>query len=258
MTDKLVVPLDEIPQIAVDKIYQNFRVALPAEALAYNRDTSRTQAAPQVRFMLTNRKLMIDPVIPGVPVIHYAGGGYGCWFDLADGDPGVILCCDGPVTGYYDTGEPTVPGGASGSHTLGSSVFSPGGRISSPQQPTPPPNATGEFLIGAGDGTAAVILRRAGGPTPAELGTVVVASSGPTASVLLGGVQAADPVACATEVLANLQSLATTIAAIPTTDNPIADQAVAAIKVAVASWFAGLQPMGDLKARVEGPVPLPP
>lgn len=258
MTDKIVVPLDEIPDIAVDRVYQKFRVAMPAESLAFNRDTSRTQAAPQIRFQLYNRKLMIDPTIPGVPVIHYAGGGYGCWFDLADGDPGVILCCDGPVTGYYDTGEPTVPGGASGSHTLGSSVIFPGGRISSPTQPTPPPNAKGESLLGAADGSAAIILRRAGGPTPAELGTVVVAAAGPTASVLIGSDAAADPVACANEVQANLTALNAAIAGIATTGNPIADLAVNAIKAAVLAWAGSLQPMGDLKAAVEGPVPLPP
>ena len=186
MTDPVVVDLPTLPQIAVDRIYQDFRVALPAEALAYVRDTSRVQAVPQVRFMLFNRKLTIDPTIPGVPVVHYAGGGYGCWFDLADGDPMVTLACDGPVTGYYDTGQPTVPGGASGSHTLGSSVAFPGGRISSPTSPTPPPNVAGECLVGAADGSASVLLRRAGGPTPAELGTVVVAAANPVAGVLLG------------------------------------------------------------------------
>lgn len=258
MTDPIVVDLSLIPQIAVDKVYQDFRVALPTEALAYVRDTSRVQAVPQVQFQLFNRKLVTDPTIPGVPVIHYAGGGYGHWFDLADGDPLVLLCCDGPVSTYYDSGTPTVPGGASGSHTLGSSVASPGGRISSPQQPTPPPNAAGEALIGAADGSAAVVLRRAGGPSPDELGTVVVAAAGPEASVLIGGTAAADPVACANEVLANLTALNTAIAAIPTTGNPIADLAVEAIGAAVLAWFNTLQPMGDLKSRVEGPVPLPP
>ena len=258
MTDPIVIDLPAIPRIAIDHIYQNFRVALPAEAMSFVRDTSRTQAAPQVQFQLTNRKLMIDPIIPGVPVIHYSGGGYGCWFDPTDGDPGVVLCCDGPVTGFYDTGNPTVPGAASGSHTLGSSVFFPGGRVSSPTQPTPPPNAAGEFLVGAADGSAAVTLRRAGGPTPDELGTVVVAAAGPDASLLLGGPTAADPVACANEVQANLAALNAAIAAIATTGNPFADLAVNAIKAAVLAWANTLQPMGDLKSRVEGPVPLPP
>jgi len=253
MTDPVVVDLPSLPQIAVDRIYQDFRVALPAEALAYVRDTSRVQAVPQVRFMLFNRKLTIDPTIPGVPVVHYAGGGYGCWFDLVDGDPMVTLACDGPVTGYYDTGQPTVPGGASGSHTLGSSVAFPGGRISSPTSPTPPPNVAGECLVGAADGSASVLLRRAGGPSPAELGTVVVAASGPTASLLLGGAQAADPVACANEVLANLQALASAIAVWV----PVPNDGGASLKAVFATWVAGLQPMGDLKARVEGPVPLP-
>jgi hypothetical protein len=137
-------------------------------------------------------------------------------------------------------------------------VFFPGGRVSSPTQPTPPPNASGEFLVGAADGSAAVTLRRAGGPTPDELGTVVVAAAGPDASLLLGGPNAADPVACANEVQANLAALNAAIAAIATTGNPFADLAVNAIKAAVLGWANTLQPMGDLKSRVEGPVPLPP
>lgn len=252
------IDLSEIPDIAVKKVYQDFRVALPTEALAFNRDASITKAVPQVQFQLYNRKLYTDPTIPGVPVLYYSGGGYGCWFDLADGDPVLAMFCDGPVAGYYATGNPTVPGAATGSHTLGCAVGYPGGRISSPTQPTPPPNAAGECLLGAADGSAAVLLRRAGGPSPDELGSVVVATAGPEASLLLGGPNAADPVACANEVQANLAALNTAIAAIATTGNPIADLAVNAIKAAVLAWASALQPMGDLKARVEGPVPLPP
>jgi hypothetical protein len=242
MTDPIVVDLSLIPQIAVDKVYQDFRVALPTEALAYVRDTSRVQAVPQVQFQLFNRKLVTDPTIPGVPVIHYAGGGYGHWFDLADGDPMVLLCCDGPVSTYYDSGTPTVPGGASGSHTLGSSVASPGGRISSPQQPTPPPNAAGEALIGAADGSAAVVLRRAGGPSPDELGTVVVAAANPLLGVLLGAsdatlgvVRLGDGVAPTADMITFMAAVVAFINGIaPGTISPAVAASIAA-KVGVAS-----------------------
>lgn len=242
MTDPIVVDLSLIPQIAVDKVYQDFRVALPTEALSYVRDTSRVQAVPQVQFQLFNRKLVTDPTIPGVPVIHYAGGGYGHWFDLADGDPMVLLCCDGPVSTYYDSGTPTVPGGASGSHTLGSSVAFLGGRISSPQQPTPPPNAKGEALIGAADGSAAVVLRRAGGPSPDELGTVVVAAANPILGVLLGASDATLGVVRLGDGVAPTADMITFMAAVVAFINGIAPGTISpavaasiALKVGVAS-----------------------
>ena len=115
-------------------------------------------------------------------------------------------------------------------------------------------DAIAAAFVGAADGSAAVVLRRAGGPTPDELGTVVVAAAGPDASLLLGGPNAADPVACANEVLANLQSLANAVAAWV----PVPNDGGASLKAVFATWIATLQPMGDLKSRVEGPVPLPP
>lgn len=257
MTEPLVINIPAIPADAVHRIYQDFRVALPAAALSFQRDTSRVTASPRIAWRLYNGKTFLEKDVPSVPVLLPAGGGYCIAFDLEDDDPLMLLACDGPVAEYYATGDHTQPGSGVTSHTFGCAVAFPGGRISSPTSPTPPPNQAGEALMGAADGTSGVRLRRARPlAVPPEFGTTIVEAAGPTASLLLGGANAADPVACANEVLANLLALNTAIQSTPSTPGPWAADLVA-IKAAFAAWALALQPMADLKARVEGPVPLP-
>jgi hypothetical protein len=100
------------------------------------------------------------------------------------------------------------------------------------------------------DGSASVIFRGAGLPSPGEQGTVVVAAAGPSASLLLGSSSAATPAACAPQVQANLDALANAIAAWV----PVPNDGEASLKAVFAAWQAGLQPMGDAKARLDGPV----
>jgi len=246
------IDVSKIPELARRMIYQDFRVALPACALNFDRDTARVTGSPRLQFQFTDRKLRVDPDIPGAPVIGYAGGGYCIAHDLRDGDPLVMLSCDGAPHGFYDTGNAAPPQGGL-SHSLASMVAFPGGRVSDPNAPTAPANVAGECLVGAVDGSAAMRLRGAGLPAPDELGSMVLAVAGPEASLLAGGPDAADPVACANEVLANLQDLAVRIAAWV----PVPNDGGASLKPIFVAWLAGLQPMGDLKMRVEGPVPLP-
>jgi hypothetical protein len=117
---------------------------------------------------------------------------------MREGDPAAIVCADGPVRGYFETGEAVTPGPGSTGHDYGSAMAIPGGRISATDNPTDPPNAEGEGLVGAADGSAAVIFRGAGLPSPGEQGTVVVAAStvklGSDAAVL-GVVRLGDAVA---------------------------------------------------------------
>ena len=126
----------------------------------------------------------------------------------------------------------------------------PGGRISATDNPTDPPNAEGEAVLGAVDGSAAVIFRGAGLPSPGEQGTVVVAAAGPSASLLLGSTTAAVPAACAPQVQANLDDLATRIAAWV----PVPNDDGASLKAVFAAWQLALQDMADAKARLDGPV----
>jgi hypothetical protein len=243
---------------AVREIRKTFRVALPGKVQSFTRETTRTAVALAVRFLGTDRIPRDEPIAADLPVILPRGGGYGLHLDLREGDPTVVLCQDGPARSYYETGDIVTPQFPYG-HQFGTGVAFPGGRVSSstPGNETPPPNSAGTCLIGAEDGSASITFAGAALPAPDELGTVTVAAGGPSASLLLGSSQSADPVACANEVLANLQALNTAIQAWVPLAPPAIDNG-ATLKAIFSTWFAALQPMADLKAMVDGPVPLPP
>jgi len=247
----IVIDLDaDVIEEACRRTAQRFRVALPAAALTYDRDTSRLSAQPMVRFVAYNLQAKDEPAAVSLPVMHYSGGGYGVWFDLRQDDPAVLLACDGPVSGYYSDGQPVTPQFGQ-AHTYGCAVAFPGGRVSSPTDPTPPPNLAGECLLGAADGSASIAFRGAGITSAGELGTMVVATAGPTASLLLGGPDAAVPAACATQVQANLDALADAVAAWV----PVPNDGGASLKPVFLAWKNALQSMADLKVMLQGPTP---
>ena len=171
---------------AVRKVVQFFRVALPAIVSTFARDPGRANAVLGAQFAATNLTPLAEAPVQDLPVHTPRGGGYGLYFDPREGDLGLAICCDMPVRPLYETGEVVAPQRPVG-HDYASAVFLPGGRVSSSQSPTPPPNPTGTIALMADDGSAAVTLRGAGLTDPAELGSMTLATAGPTASLLLGG-----------------------------------------------------------------------
>lgn len=244
------VALMEIVGVAGALMRKTFRVALTAKVRDFARDVTRADVDLTTRYKNTANVPVDEPPVPDLPVLWPGGGGYVFAFDLRQGDLGLAVACDGPVRGTYETGDPVTPTLAQG-HDFGCAVVVPGGRVSSSESPTAPPNAAGEALVGAADGSATVIFRGAALPSPAELGTVVVAAAKPVASVLLGGPTAAEAVAVASAVLANLQALNNLVQAWV----PVPNDGGASLKAVLAGWIASLQPMGDLKVMVEGPGP---
>lgn len=245
----------DVVDLAVDLAKMHIRVALAGAVASFERTTSRAWVNLKARFTATNFQPTDEPQAEDLPVIHPAGDGYGFWFDMAEGDPMVVVCCDSAVRGFYESGEAVTPS-IGQSHSYGTAVSIPGGRVSSSQPglATPPPNNAAEAVVGAGDGSASVIFRRAAHPlSPAELGTVVVAAAGPAASVLLGSATAAVPVACATQTAANFSAINTTIQGLPVV--PGDPGVIAALKTAFLAYNAALQNVADAKARVDGPAP---
>lgn len=242
---------DDVLLGAVRKVYQDFRVALPGIVQTFARETTRVAVAFGTRFRDMARGVRDEPPVGDLPVILPRAGGYGFHADMREGDLGIVIACDGPVRGLYETGEPTTPQFVQG-HDYGCAVVLPGGRVSSSNVPTAPPNAAGTLLVGADDGSAAVVFRGAGIPSPTELGSVVVQAAGPTASVLLGSDTAAVPVACAPQVTANFDALNTMIQALPVV--PGDPGVIAALKTGFQAWASSLQSVADAKVRVEGPV----
>lgn len=159
------------------QIYQEFRVAAAGRVMSFARGAARIVAEMMTRQITTGINPRDEPAVQDVPVLFPAGGGYGLFFDMREGDPAALVCADGPVRGFFETGEAVTPGAGSAGHDYGSAMAIPGGRISATDNPTAPPNAEGEGLVGAVDGSASVIFRGAGLPSPGEQGTVVVAAA---------------------------------------------------------------------------------
>ncbi len=232
---------------AVRVIRQTFRVALVGIASGFARDVTRVAVEFGTRWLSMNREARDEPPISDLPVILPRGGGYGLHLDMAEGDLGVVLACDGPVRGLFENGEPVTPQFPQG-HEYGCAVVIPGGRVSSSEVPTQPPNAPGTMLVGAEDGSATVTCARAGGPSPTELGTVTIAAA---SEIRAGSDTSAVPVACAPQVLANLADLNTRIQAWV----PVPNDGGASLKPIIAAWAAALQDMADAILKVDGPAP---
>lgn len=238
---------------AVRRIYQDFRVALVGAVQNFKRETTRATLELMTRFRATDGKVHDEKPVTDVPLIMQSGDGYGFWHDVTERDLAVVLCCDGPVRGVFESGSAVTPTSAA-SHTFGCAVAFPGGRVSSTGAPTAPPNAKGEALLGGGDATSCVVFRRAGGPSPAEQGTIVLHAAGPVASVRAGSDSAATPVACAPQTAANFALVASVIQGLP--DVPGDPGIIAALKTAFGVGYTGqLQDVADKKLVVEGPGP---
>lgn len=223
MSDDGVIEYDlyDDPKRIAEEVVSHVRVAKPGLITTADRDASRVNAALMVRFVGTDLQAREEPEVQDLPVVHYAGGGYGAWFDMRADDPAVVVCCDGPVRGFYETGQIVTPQIGQG-HDYGSAVAFPGGRVSATDQPTAPPNAAGEMLVGAADGSAAVVLRGAGLASPAELGTVIVAGANPLAGVRLGGDDATLGVVRLGDAVAASANMATVLGAMATFINGLA------------------------------------
>ncbi len=209
------VDVDDLKRYVTRSIVQGWRVSLGGRVVAFTRDTARVVGELAARYMDTTLGYRAEQPVGDAPVIFPGGDGYGLYHDLVPDDPGVFLAGDAEQRGFWETGgvvDPTTPG-----HTYGSAVFLPGGRVSSstPGQATPAPNAAGECLLGARDGTAGLRLRRARpDAVPPELGTAIVEAAAPVAAVRLGGEGAAlgvgrlgDPIAASTELGTVLSAL---------------------------------------------------
>ena len=243
------VDVDDLKRYVTRSIVQGWRVSLGGRVVAFTRDTARVVGELAARYMDTALGYRAEQPVGDAPVIFPGGDGYGLYHDLAPDDPGVFLAGDAEQRGFWETGgvvDPTTPG-----HTYGSAVFLPGGRVSSstPGQATPAPNAAGECLLGARDGTAGLRLRRARpDAVPPELGTAIVESSGAPGTVRLGSADSAEPPALATPLQANFAALNSAIQAWV----PVPNDGGASLKPVILAWFNALQPMADPVVRMPG------
>lgn len=222
--------VDDVIMVAVRLVRQTFRVALPGIVTTFARETSRAAVDFGAKWLATDRSVRDEPPMADLPVITPRGGGYGVYFDFREGDLGIVLAQDAPVRPLYETGDPVVPQFPQG-HDFGCGVIFPGGRVSSsePGQATDPPNAAGTLLVGADDGTAAVVFKGAALTDPTEQGTVVVQAAThvpPAFAVLLGGDGAVLGVARLTDTVDRNTLMTTWMSQVTTAINTLAPGSV--------------------------------
>jgi hypothetical protein len=205
------------------QLLQELRVASAARVDTFKRSVGRVVANLMTRLVTTGLQPSDEPAAQQVPVLFPGGGGYTFAFDMRQGDPALLVCADGPVHGFWETGEAVTPQTSAG-HDYGCSMAIPGGRVSAEATPTEPPNAEGEGFIGATDGSACVIFRGAGLPSPTELGTVVVAAAH---KVLLGADTATLGVVRLGDAVAPTADMATFMAAVGAAINVLVPGTVA-------------------------------
>lgn len=180
---------EDVVMAAVKVVRQTFAVALPGRVRSYARDQGRAAVDFGVRWLALNFTTQEEPPAPDLPHITPRGGGYGVYYDLDEGDMALVVACDRPVAGFYNTGSTVTPSTTNG-HDYGCAVVLGGGRVSDSVVPTPPPNDAGTLLVGADDGSACVVFKGAGKPSPTEQGTVVVQARThvpPSKALFLGG-----------------------------------------------------------------------
>lgn len=189
MAQETLDVVEDIIKPAVRRVYQMFRVALPGITQSFSRETTRVAVTFGSRFLAMDRSVREEEPMQDLPVIMPRCGGYGIYGDMEPGDLGLVVACDGPVRGLYESGEPTTPQFPQ-MHDFGCGVVLAGGRVSSSESPTSPPNDAGCWHVGADDSSSAVVFRRSGGPTPTEQGTMILKTAThapPAKSLLLGG-----------------------------------------------------------------------
>ena len=219
---------DHVIMGAVRMVRQTFRVALPAKVRDYARETGRAAVDFGVRTLLMNFTTREEPPAPDLPHITPRGGGYGMYYDLGPDDLAVVLACDVPVSGFYDTGDVVTPSTTNG-HDYGCGLVIGGGRVSNAETPTSPPNDAGTLLVGADDGSACVVFRGAGVPSVTEEGTVVIQArthTTPTPAVLVGGTAATLGAARLTDPVDRNALMVTWMSQVTTAINTLAPGAV--------------------------------
>ena len=183
----------------LDRIANDLRVATIGRVASAVRSTGRAAIDLLMRYVTSDGQARTWPPSPSAVVVMPAGDGYGVAFDVAPGDPGLVVASDNGWDQAWQSGQAVQP--TSGvRHNYGSAAFLPGGRLGG----SAPANAKGSMLLGAEDGSASVLLTRARG---ASLGVAVLAALGPLASVKLGSESASQTLAYQSQTAAVLDAL---------------------------------------------------
>ena len=83
---------------AFKKLMQGVNGMLPAQVMAYDRDTNRTQVQLLINIVATDGTQIPRPQLSSIPVFVFGGGGFRLSFPLKEGDQGWVIANDRDIS----------------------------------------------------------------------------------------------------------------------------------------------------------------
>jgi hypothetical protein len=96
-------------QFAFYKLMQNTNGMLPAQVIAYKRETNRVQVQLMIAVMTTQGAQVSRPQLASIPVLALGGGDFFINFNLKKGDLGWVLANDRDISLFLQTYQETAP-----------------------------------------------------------------------------------------------------------------------------------------------------
>lgn len=172
MTEPQRPPVDFVAVLGqcIDAGVARAEAAIPAKVERFNRANQTANVTPQVL-----RGKRRPPVVVNVPVVFP-----GAYYDVQQGEFGLLICCGRNPRTWWRTGEVSPPEDL-GAHELNNGIFLPG-------------------------------LRTMPNPRAIDAGTIVLEAPTPTGEVRLGGHDADESVLCGDSVENDLNNVFAKIA----------------------------------------------
>ena len=139
--------------LVLTKFLQSVDDMLPAQVVAYDRESNTAQVQPMISIVTTGNTILNRSPVLSVPVYRYGGGNAVLSFNLAAGDLGWLKANDRDISLYKQTWGMAQPNTAR-KHSFSDAMFFPdkstGVTINS--------NHTGDAVIQTPDGTSCAAL----------------------------------------------------------------------------------------------------
>ena len=142
-------------RFAFSKLIQKIQGMLPAQVIAYDRDTNRVQVQLMISLITTSGATVPRPQIASIPVFEFGGGGFFMNFPLNEGDPGWVLANDRDISNFLQSYSMAPP------NTNRICQFSDGVFFPDFMRGTNgirPPNSDGALTIQNSTGTVSIVI----------------------------------------------------------------------------------------------------
>lgn len=106
------------------KMMQQWDDMLPAQVMAYDRDSNIAQVQPLIAMVTTNNTIVKRAQLAAVPVLQLGGGGFVLSFPVREGDLGWIKACDRDIS-LFKQGYGSSAPNTQRMHSFSDGVFIP-------------------------------------------------------------------------------------------------------------------------------------